>query len=59
MVRAVHPEVAAIIRTQLSDQEREASTHATCRLAVLLGPGDQLLLAAGGAGGGVTMRPLC
>ena len=29
MVRAVHPEVAAIIRTELSDPEREASTHAT------------------------------
>jgi hypothetical protein len=27
--RAVHPEVAAIIRTELSDPEREASTHAT------------------------------
>ncbi len=29
MVRAVHREVAAIIRTELSDPEREASTHAT------------------------------
>ena len=27
MVRAVHPEVAAIIRTELSDPEREPSTH--------------------------------
>jgi hypothetical protein len=29
VVRAVHREVAAIIRTELSDPEREASTHAT------------------------------